>query len=418
MSKLSLTHLTACVLSFEGGGPYDNILNGSNASEMLVGGNGSDKIVAKGGIDIVFGDGPLVIDTYYGNYVGVRALADEEITLGNDVINGGTGPNDQLASNGIFEWAYFGDILSGDSQYSVALAGATIHFGNDKIVGAVGNDLIYGDMVSDVDFVEFSGGGTYDFGDDKIESGSGDDAIMGDASILGNFPPTTSTYFMGNDLIKAGEGNDVLLGDVSQLYSGTAAFGNDSLEGDQGDDVLVGDAVVVAGFFMDTTVCVLGDDTLNGGNGADALYGDVVAAFGNVSVSGGNDVLRGGAGNDDLLGGYGNDVLTGGSGADNFWFDTPLDALLNVDRVTDFARGLDKIVLSGSVFSTLASGDLASTAFALAGAAQTADTRIIFDATTGALSYDADGTGTTDSPVQFATLVGHHDIGYADFLVY
>lgn len=99
--------------TYDGLGGHDNMLNGSNLADLLVGSNGDDKIVAKGGVDFVFGDGPLVIDSYYGNYVGVRVLSDEEITLGNDVINGGTGPNEQLASNGIFEWAYFGDILSG-----------------------------------------------------------------------------------------------------------------------------------------------------------------------------------------------------------------------------------------------------------------------------------------------------------------
>lgn len=300
----------------------------------------------------------------------------------------------------------------------MALPGGIINFGDDKLIGASGNDLIYGDMVSDVDFVEFSGGGTYNFGDDKIETGSGDDAIMGDASILGNFPPNVSTYNMGNDLIKSGEGNDVLIGDVSQLYSGTAGFGNDSLDGGSGNDTLVGDAVVIAGFSLPPTECILGSDVLDGGNGDDALYGDTAAVFGNVTISGGNDLLRGGAGSDDLFGGYGNDVLTGGSGADRFWFDTPLDGLLNVDLLTDFSRGQDKMVLSSSIFSALPAGDLVSAAFIRTGTPETADTRIIYDAHSGALFYDADGSGSAASAVQFATLTGVPNISDTDFVVY
>ena len=52
------------------------------------------------------------------------------------------------------------------------------------------------------------------------------------------------------------------------------------------------------------------------------------------------------------------------------------------------------------------------------GPAATADTRIVYDATTGALSYDADGTGA-GAAVVFAILgtATHPAITAADFLV-
>jgi Ca2+-binding RTX toxin-like protein len=55
---------------------------------------------------------------------------------------------------------------------------------------------------------------------------------------------------------------------------------------------------------------------------------------------------------------------------------------------------------------------------ATATAAHDADDRIVYNTTTGALYYDADGTGTDASPIQFATLTGSPDtVTAADFVV-
>jgi Tol biopolymer transport system component len=75
-----------------------------------------------------------------------------------------------------------------------------------------------------------------------------------------------------------------------------------------------------------------GRDTLTGTAGNDLLIG-----------KGGNDVLIGKGGDDTLIGGQGNDRLTGGAGRDRFVYQTPQDRF---DRITDFAPGKDKIVLS------------------------------------------------------------------------
>ena len=117
------------------------------------------------------------------------------------------------------------------------------------------------------------------------------------------------------------------------------------------------------------------------------------------------DTLNGGTGNDTLVGGLGNDSLIGGSGSDQFVFNSALGAT-NVDRISDYRTTDDTIVLDGAVFTALGSpGTLAAGAFKAGAAATDADDRIIFNSSTGALLYDADGSGS-GLAIQFATLSG------------
>jgi Ca2+-binding RTX toxin-like protein len=118
----------------------------------------------------------------------------------------------------------------------------------------------------------------------------------------------------------------------------------------------------------------------------------------------GNDTLIGGTGNDMLNGGNGNDVLTGGGGHDTFVFNTqPTDA--NVDTIKNFLSYEDLFHLDQDIFTTLSKGVLNSNEFQSGALSEalTAETRVIYDSSTGALLYDADGTGST-AAVQFATL--------------
>ena len=109
--------------------------------------------------------------------------------------------------------------------------------------------------------------------------------------------------------------------------------------------------------------------------------------------SNGADTLTGSGGNDIIAGGAGNDALTGGAGADTFAFTAAPNATKNLDRITDFASGTDKLSLARSVFSALSPGDLSTAAFVQAIAAVTADQHVIYNQATGIVSYDADGSG-------------------------
>jgi Ca2+-binding RTX toxin-like protein len=115
------------------------------------------------------------------------------------------------------------------------------------------------------------------------------------------------------------------------------------------------------------------------------------------------NVIRGGNGNDTLNGMAGHDSLWGGSGRDSFAFTTALGAT-NVDVVGDFNAADDTILLENSIMRALGkAGALSANAFVNGTAALDASDRILFDQATGALFYDADGTGAI-AAVRFATI--------------
>jgi Ca2+-binding RTX toxin-like protein len=107
----------------------------------------------------------------------------------------------------------------------------------------------------------------------------------------------------------------------------------------------------------------------------------------------GDDTISGAAGNDTINGGLGNDMLTGGAGADKFVFNTTLSST-NIDTITDFVHGSDKIQLARSIMTNVGVvGVLKSADFKLSTATLDTSDRIIYNKTTGDLSYDSDGSG-------------------------
>jgi Ca2+-binding RTX toxin-like protein len=128
----------------------------------------------------------------------------------------------------------------------------------------------------------------------------------------------------------------------------------------------------------------VGNDTLNGNSGGDTLIG--------------------GVGNDTLNSGLGNDTLTGG--ADRDWFEFHSAPNGDVDTITDFNWYFetDNIRISRDAFGGgLQLGGLRPEQLRLGTAAQDADDRFIYDQSTGALFFDADGVGGQDQ-VHFVTL--------------
>jgi Ca2+-binding RTX toxin-like protein len=115
-----------------------------------------------------------------------------------------------------------------------------------------------------------------------------------------------------------------------------------------------------------------------------------------------------------LYGGLGNDVLNGGAGQDSFVFNTKLGSG-NVDRIVGFNVVDDTIMLDDAVFK-LTTGAVNGASFHVGAAAHDSSDRIIYNANTGALLYDSDGTGWR-APVQFATLDPGLAVTHADFYV-
>jgi Ca2+-binding RTX toxin-like protein len=142
----------------------------------------------------------------------------------------------------------------------------------------------------------------------------------------------------------------------------------------------------------------------NAGTGAIDLTGNAIA-----------NTIYGNAGANVLDGKGGADILVGLAGADSFAFTTALGSG-NIDTVSGFSVADDTILLDDAVFTGLAAGALAAGAFATGAAAAQADDRIIYNAATGALLFDADGAGGA-AAVQFATLGAGLALTSADFLV-
>ena len=118
------------------------------------------------------------------------------------------------------------------------------------------------------------------------------------------------------------------------------------------------------------------------------------------------NLIEGNSNDNYLYGKDGNDTLTGGSGNDQFIFDTKINALNNVDVITDFTPGKDKIVLSTSIFKQSTGANKADFFSVYGSDTITKDTRILYDQNKGYLYYDADGNKSTYKPVLFAKLVG------------
>lgn len=156
-----------------------------------------------------------------------------------------------------------------------------------------------------------------------------------------------------------------------------------------------------------------GDDSLTGSAGRDLMEG----LRGNDTLEGnaGNDRMKGGAGNDLLVGGMGKDVMTGGAGADEFRFHTAAEG---GDRITDFSPGQDHIALDAAGFGLPAALTAGVDFISGPGAAAVAAVAtVLYDAATGVLSYDADGTGA-GAAVTLATLTNHAALGLADLVLF
>lgn len=231
----------------------------------------------------------------------------------------------------------------------------------------------------------------------------------------------------GNDRLTGDNGQDVLIGNG----------GNDLIRGGAGADTMAGgegiDWLQYTGSDAGVTVDLNADPVtgMQAASGGDA-EGDGIMEFENILGSSFDDFLIGDAGRnviyggdgDDLLAGWsGNDVLNGGAGADGFIFvidstnpGNPQIGGGDVATVLDFTATDDSILIisiSDPAFTLdVLPENIVSNAN---GQAETVDQFIIYNTTTGELSFDFDANGTVYDAAVFADIGLDHTLTVDNF---
>jgi Ca2+-binding RTX toxin-like protein len=319
--------------------------------------------------------------------------------------------------------------------------------GNDSLYGGDGNDLLFGQEDDDK---LFGGAGSDSldggFGVDTLDGGDGSDTyylgydaqdIINDTGTTGKdtviMPYSITSYTLPDSIedgtVKEGTQKGNLVGNL----------GNNTLTGNDGKNVLLG------GFGDDDLIGGLGGDRLNGGLGNDTIYldtenttaaatalnGNPKGAGGSSSSSanknygnggGGNDSIYGTDGIDVIDGGAGDDTLTGKGGSDIFKFSTPLNSQ-NIDTISDFSAGVDKINLTQNIFKALTKGATVTTELFISGdgleTATDTNDYLIYNTTNGKLFYDEDASDINSEPTQIAVLgtTSHPILTGSDFYI-
>jgi len=153
--------------------------------------------------------------------------------------------------------------------------------------------------------------------------------------------------------------------------------------------------------------------------GSAAINGTGNALANTITGNSAANLLNGVAGADQLIGGAGNDTLTCGLGADIFRFNAALSSTTNRDTITDFnpAQG-DRIQLENAIFSALTrTGTLAATAFRSGSSFTSSAQRILYNPSTGNLSYDSNGSAAGGISALIATLTTRPAVTSSTFVV-
>lgn len=329
---------------------------------------------------------------------------------GNDTFNGSSG-------NDGFNGFTGNDILNGNGGDDTLFGGD----GNDGLYGGAGNDMLFGGAGNDV----LSGGDGFDIANYATATGGVKVSLaLTSAQVTGGAGTDT---LLSIDGLFGGAGNDSLTGSVGDNYI-NGSTGNDSINGGDGHDTIIGGS---------------GNDILVAGNGTDTVsyYGTTAAVTVSLAITAAQNTVGAGSdtlsGFENLMGGFvsdrltgnasgnwidgltGNDTLTGGGGSDHFAFDTMLNATTNVDTILDFQHGVDFLSPDHRFFSKLTGGALLPAVNFVAnvsGVAIDSNDYVVYNTTTGALTYDADGSGA-GAAIKFAILNGHPAIAAGDFYI-
>jgi parallel beta-helix repeat protein len=388
----------------------DDFLDGTKNGEEMRGLAGNDTYIVNHSGDKVIEKANEGTDDHVKSFI-TYTLTDnvEHLTLmGASAINGyGNALNNKLtgnSANNVLKAFAGDDILDGG-------------LGADSMDGGDGNDTYFVDNVNDVIIEKANSGlGGIDTVYSSVSyalSSQVEKLILTDSAIWGK-----GTTASGNVLI--GNGLDNILDGLSGEDRMEGGLGNDTYYVDDTGDVVVeaadsgnADQIITS---VSYTLSANVENMTAQGSGAINLTGN---ELNNVIV--GNSAankIKGGIGDDILNGGTGNDTLEGGSGKDAFVFNTALNASSNVDTISDFNPADDVIQLGHSIFTSLgsATGTLNSAYFTIGTGAKDSNDYIIYNNKTGALLYDADGSGA-GAAIQFAKIGLNLALTSAHFIV-
>lgn len=288
-SHLALRPATGETITGDAG---DNLLTGGDGNDTLIGLAGNDTLDGGAGTNRLEG-GP-------GNDLYLLRYGLSEIV--------------EIEGEGRDRIAFTGHVLT--LPDNVEEATLFLPEGSDPGYGSVeGNGLDNAILLDEgivTDFYEILGYG----GDDTLVGAQGDDNIYGgdgDDSLLGAAGDDWLRGGNGADTLVGGAGDDWLIGgetDPEVTYGSYGADLADQIYGMEGDDWIdgaTGNDLLYGG---------AGQDTMSGGTGADTLAGQQD----NDTLAGGqgSDLIFGNDGDDYINGGYGYDRLNGGAGADSF----------------------------------------------------------------------------------------------------
>ncbi|KUR70896.1 hypothetical protein AQZ52_13855 [Novosphingobium fuchskuhlense] len=379
------------------GGAGNDTLNGGAGTNTMNGGAGDDIYVVSSATDVVSEAGGSGIDQVQANVTWTLGADIENLGLTGTAAINGTG--NALAN-----------LIVGNAAANVLTGGA----GDDTLSGEAGNDTIDGGAGIDAAvYASATAAVVVNLVTGKATGAAGSDTLIGIENVVGGAGADTITGDAGANFLNGGAGNDVIGGGA----------GDDLLLGGLGNDTLTGGAGIDTASYETATAAVtvnLVTGKATGGAGSDTLaqIENVIGGAGNDVITGnaGANTLLGGAGNDRLISGGGADILAGGKGADTFVLAA---GSATPPVIADFAKADgDKIELSLALFAGIgtAGQPLSAAAFALGNQALQADDRIIYDHFTGALLYDADGSGS-GAAVLIAQLANHAALTATDFVL-
>lgn len=414
-----------------------------SVSNILDAGSGDDYVEAylvgasNGGDDLYnylyggFGADTLKADSYTNSNAGSTVVEHELFGGGgNDVLQSTYGSS---GADGLIDFMALLDGGTGDDSI-IAVSNAMVEIGigyatvHHTLIGGAGNDGLNSQISSSSDYFDLQA---------NLSGGAGKDMLSATIDIWASgssYPPASNANNSlqgddGNDALNAvityasdyqdadinltndlhgGRGNDTLNAEIHANVSydyadwiATYSVGSNQLWGGAGNDVIT---ALIDAQHSSPSITLTGSSELYGEDGNDSLT--VFGGTRNILDGGrGNDTLVGGDGQDTLIGGLGADTLTGGLEADTFLFDV-LETSARKDTILDFITGEDLIALNRTAFAAFAgdaAGALDPNAFTIGAAASTSSQHVIYNSSTGALFYDADGVGGA-AQVQIAQL--------------